>query len=456
MRLTASIILILLSFSVFGQQTYSRADLESRRKQIMEAIQQTQQELDATKKDKRATIGQLRALQNKLAERQRLISNINDEIGEISNNIQSSSKEISNLQLTLEQQKTRYAQSLRYAYETRSSYDMMAFIFSSSNFNDALRRIKYLKKYRDYRKEQVDQIKITQGQIKNKIGVLNTQKNQKGQLLTTQEQQTKTLQQETQETNDVVKDLKGREQELVAEVEKNRKAEARLSKAINEIIRHEIEEERRKAEEERKKAAALAAKNAANNATNNSNDHVKVNNNSGGRVISTTTIVMNNPRKTTTTPEYNLSLTPEAAALSNSFESNRGRLPWPVEKGFISDPFGRHPHPIAEKVMIENNGVDIRTSANAPVRAVFDGTLSRAAYIPGIGWTVIITHGRYFTVYSGLSSVSAQKGQEVHTKQIIGVAGNNDEGEPTINFQIWKDTGKKDPIKMDPATWIAR
>ena len=265
MRLTASIILILLSFSVFGQQTYSRADLESRRKQIMEAIQQTQQELDATKKDKRATIGQLRALQNKLAERQRLISNINDEIGEISNNIQSSSKEISNLQLTLEQQKTRYAQSLRYAYETRSSYDMMAFIFSSSNFNDALRRIKYLKKYRDYRKDQVDQIRITQGQIKNKIGVLNTQKNQKGQLLTTQEEQTKTLQQETQETNDVVKDLKGREQELVTEVEKNRKAEARLSKAINEIIRHEIEEERRKAEEERKKAAALAAKNAANN-----------------------------------------------------------------------------------------------------------------------------------------------------------------------------------------------
>ncbi|MBS1688710.1 MAG: peptidoglycan DD-metalloendopeptidase family protein [Bacteroidetes bacterium] len=482
MRLKAFIICILLSFAAAAQQpapSAARTELENRRKQIMEAIKQTEEQLDATKKNKNATMGQLRALQAKLAERQRLIGNINDEIGEINNSIQQSSKEVLTLRQQLEQYKMRYAQSLRYAYETRSSYDMMAFLFSSNDFNDAVRRIRYLKKFRDYRKEQVEQIRQTQNQIQNKIGVLNNQKNQKDQLLSTQVQQKQVFEKETNETNEVVKDLKGQEKQLMAEIERNRKAAAKVNKAISDVIRREIEAERRKAEEEERKRQEEERRkllmvgpsntlpppsnnnghpangNTKGNVTVNNNAANNANNNAGGNVAATRPVPRTNvPAKPA--PAYNLSITPEAMALSNSFENNHGRLPWPVEKGFISDQFGRHPHPVYEKVMIENNGIDIRTTPGASARAIFDGKVVNVFSVTGDSWIVIVSHGRYYSVYNGLSKVYVKKDQAVHTKEVIGTVGNNDEGEPTINLQIWKDQGKGSQVKIDPTPWIAR
>lgn len=161
---------------------------------------------------------------------------------------------------------------------------------------------------------------------------------------------------------------------------------------------------------------------------------------------------MNTPAKPApAASSYNLSMTPEATALSNSFENNRGRLPWPVEKGFISEGFGKHQHPIAEKVMVENYGVDIRTSPNATARAVFDGTVTKVFYIDGLNWNVLINHGRYYTLYSKLTNVSVKKDQPVKTKQAIGTVGTDEQGETVINFQIWKDGNK-----LDPSGWIAR
>jgi septal ring factor EnvC (AmiA/AmiB activator) len=481
MRLKALIICILLPFVVMAQQpqpSAARAELENKRKQIMEAIKQTEDQLEATKKNKNATIGQLRALQAKLAERQRLIGNINDEIGEINSSIQQSSKEVLTLKQQLERYKMRYAQSLRYAYETRSSYDMMAFIFASNDFNDAMRRIKYLKKFRDYRKEQVEQIRKTQTQLEDKIGVLNNQKNQKDQLLNTQVQQKQVFEKETNETNAVVKDLKGQEKQLMGEIEKNRKAAAKVNRAISEVIRREIEAERRKAEEEERKrqeeekrrllmvgpSNTLPPPNTSNGKTTagNAKGGIAVNNNAGNTVANNTannvSATRAQPHATAPTrPAANLSLTPEAQALSNSFENNHGRLPWPVEKGFISDQFGRHPHPVYEKVMVENNGIDIRTTAGATARAIFEGKVVNVFSVTGDSWIVIVSHGRYYSVYNGLSKVYVKKDQEVHTKESIGVVGNNDEGEPTINLQIWKDQGKgAGQIKIDPAPWIAR
>jgi septal ring factor EnvC (AmiA/AmiB activator) len=477
MRIIASFIFVLLAATVvFAQQQPTRAELEKRRQSILESIRETEDQLAATKKDKTATMGQLRALQNKLAERQKLIGNINSEIGQINDNIRSSSNEVTSLKQNLEQLKAGYAQSVRYAYKTRSSYDMLAFLFSSDDFNEALRRIKYLKKYRDHRKEQADKIRVTQGEIVKKIDVLNTAKSQKDVLLTAEMQQRGELQKESDETNKVVKDLKGKEEQLLGNIEKDRKAAKQLDRAVAEIIRREIEiarkkaeeEERRRVEEERKKAAAAAA--AANMpapstgkmsvTTNNGNKPVPSGNPSAAgtnrpstttTTNNTATIASNVPVKPRPAPSYNLSLTPEAAALSSNLESNRGRLPWPVEKGFISENFGRHPHPVAEKVMVENNGIDIRTTVGASVRTIFDGTVSKVFSIDGSSWNVIINHGRYFTVYSGLGSVSVKKDQQVKTKQTIGTVGTDYEGSAVMNFQIWKDSNK-----MDPATWIAR
>lgn len=467
MRIPALIICILLSFSALGQAT--RADLEKRRQSIMEAIRITEQQLEATKKDKNATMGQLRALKSKLAERQRLIRNINEEIGQINNHILSSSNEVTRLQQNLEILKMRYAQSVRYAYKTRSSYDMLAFLFSSNDFNEAIRRLKYLKKYRDYRKRQAEDIRLTQNRIENKIKDLNHQKSEKDVLLSAEEQQKLVLQKESNETNQVVLQLKGKENQLVREIASNRKAAKQLDRAVAEIIRREMEIARKKAEEEqRKRAEEEARRAAAAAAANNSGVSVATGSNlrttpgTAGRPAASTTGAAKLPGTGNSEPiasakpkpapvSYNLSMTPEAAALSSSFENNRGRLPWPVEKGFISDAFGTHRHPVAEKVMIENNGIDITTSTGATARAVFDGTVSKVFYIPGMEWNVLVNHGRYFTLYSKLANVTVKNNQEIRTKQVIGTVSNNEEGQAVMNFQVWKDGNK-----MDPEGWIAR
>ncbi|OSZ82371.1 hypothetical protein CAP35_03625 [Chitinophagaceae bacterium IBVUCB1] len=469
MRTIALLLIIILPIYAGAQQP-SRDDLVKRRQSILESIKQTEAQLEATKNDKNATMGQLRALQNRLAERQRLIRNINEEIGQLNNSIQTSTNEVAQLKQNLEVLKMRYAQSVRYAYRSRSSYDMLAFLFSSQDFNEALRRVKYLKKYREYRKQQADKIRVTQGIIVKKIDVLNAEKSEKDMLLSTEEKQKQEIQKETNETNAVVKELKGREKQLMAQIDKDKRATKQLNKAIEDMIRREMEIARKKAEEEARKRAeeerrrqeeakkanmlAAAGGNPANKPTTQSNvpasqtNKPAINNNT-------------NQTRTSTTPQpavakvvvpknYDYSLTPEANALSNSFETNRGRLPWPVEKGFISQGFGKYKHAIAQKVEMENLGIDISTAHGATARAVFEGTV-RVFSIDGKEWNVMVNHGAYYTLYMHLSKTFVQNGQKVQTKQSIGTVKMNDEGESILNFQVWKNT-----TKLNPEVWIAR
>ncbi len=451
MRFLVFIVCFCFCIPALAQQaSSSRTDLENKRKEIMDAIRQTEVQLEATKKDKKATIGQLRALQNKLAERQNLIGNINSQIDQISTNIELSSTEVDMLRQKLEELKTRYAQTIRYAYANRSTYDMMAFIFSSNDFNDAVRRMQYLKKFREYRKHQADMIRSTQTQIVRKIGVLNNEKTQKDQLLTSQVEQKHVLEKETNETNKVVLDLKGREKELATNIEKERKAAKQLDRAISDIIRREIEIARKKAEEEEARKAALAA-------ANNGNPR------STGIKTTTTTITLpgttRTPRNTTaasaSAPSYALSLTPEVTALSNNFQANRGRLPWPVAKGFIAEPFGRHQHAVEAHVEVDNLGIEIQTNAGASAFAIFDGTVTSVALVPGMGQFVLINHGQYFTVYSRLTNVIVKKGDKVHMKQQLGTVMLNDENVPVIHFELWKVAGNNTSSAVDPTGWIA-
>lgn len=474
MRFITLIVCLIVPFALMAQQP-TREELETQRQNIMEAIKQTQIQLEATKQNKNATMAELRALQAKLRARQRLIGNINAEMAQISNNIQHSNQEVAQLRSNLDVLKMRYAQSVRHAYKSRSSYDMLAFLFSASDFNDALRRMKYLKKYRENRKEQAQQIRLTQGKIVRKIDALNAQKSEKDVLLSAEEQQKLVLQKETQETNNVVNSLKGKEKELVAEIQKNRKATQRLDKAVQDIIRHEMEIARKKAEEEQRRREEEERRRKEEEQKRTLAANPDMNSNRGATRPATGSVpTTNRPAATTTgrpatatekpvvassapatrpkpAPTYNYSMTPEAAALSNNFEANRGRLPWPVEKGFISMGYGTHKHPVAEKVTIENFGVDITTNPGATARSVFEGTVTKVFYIQGRNWNVLINHGKYYTLYSYLSNVSVKADQKVSTKQSIGTVGQNDEGVTLINLQIWKDGNK-----TNPEPWIAR
>lgn len=447
MRFLSFIFCLIISYSAFAQQKriieYPPKDtLIARRKEIMSAIEETQRQLDLIKNDKKTTMSQLRALQNKLADRQRLINNINEQLGDIDNTIRSSSREVGTLKQKLEQLKVRYAQSIRYAYETRSSYDMLAFLFSSRSFNDAMRRMKYLKIFREFRKQQVEQIRITQNQLQHKIGVLNAEKAQKDELLSTQVQQSQVLKQETEQTNEVIKELKGKESQLLKEIENNRKKTANINKAINHYIEQEMEKAAKAAEEAKRKEAITAKTNPAVKSAKTGNE-LQPNNPSAN--------VPPKPR----TEAPTLLLTPTDIALAANFEGNRGKLYWPVEKGYIIDHFGTHPHPIEHQVMINNNGVTIQTDEHATARAVFNGTVSRVFSVTGT-WIVMVAHGNYFTVYSGLSDVSVKEGQEITTKQVIGHVADNDENIPSINFQIWKSSGKKAQVNLNPEQWLGK
>lgn len=460
----AALLLLLLMIAKGAHAQQSRADLERRRAAILESIHESQRQLAETKKNKNATMSQLRALQAKLNARLKLIDNINQEMDAISGSIQTSSTEVGKLRDQLEALKLRYAQSVRYAYANRSSASMLAFLFSSKDYNDARRRLKYLRRYRDYRQQQAEEIRSTQNRLEHKIGELNYQKLQKNMLLSAQEQQRQVLQQETNETNGVVKELRGREKQLLADIRRNQQAARQVQRSVEAIIRREMEEQRRKAQEEaRRKAEEEKRLAAAKKASSYGGMNVTTGSNSEGSAASRGESTTQKPggAATTNTPKpkpaastADLALTPEAQALSNSFAANRGKLPWPVERGTITGYFGLHKHPVAN-VMIDNNGIDIQTGTGASVRAVFSGTVSGVFYVPGSGQNVIVQHGDYYTVYANLASVSVHKDQAVSTKQTIGVVGNNDDGLPVINFQIWKSTGHGS-TKLDPQQWIAR
>lgn len=459
MRKSCFILFLFISVSASAQQIVTgsnyvpptKAQLEAKRKEIQDAINETEQQLNEIKKNKNATMSQLKALQYKLAQRQTLIGNINEEIGSIDNTIVSSSKEIMTLKQKLEMLKVRYAQSLRYAYQTRSSYDMLAFLFSSQDFNDAVRRMKYLKKFREFRKQQVDQIHQTQNQIEHKIGDLNKEKQEKDQLLLSQKQQTVALQGDVQQTNTVIQGLKGKESELAKEIEKNRVVANRINKAIANIIEREMAAALKKAEEEEKKRLAAVAGKPTPPATNPNNTKPAP----GTKPDPTLPYVAPKP-KPARADAPPLLMTPTEVALAANFEGNHGKLYWPVAQGSISDRFGPHQHPVIKTIVIDNAGIDIRTTPNAAVRSVFDGTVSSVFNTGGSDWIVIIQHGNFFTVYNGLASVSVKTGQHVDTKQAIGIVANNDEGEPTVNFQIWKAGAKGARAKLNPETWIGK
>lgn len=492
MRISAVLLLILLACNSFAQQpANSKAELERRRASILQSIRESQEQLAETKQNKNATISQLRALQAKLDARMRLIGNINQEMQSIEGNIQNSNKTVGQLNSNLAVLKMRYAQSVRYAYSNRSSSTMLAFLFSAKDYNDAMRRVKYLRRYRDYRQQQADAILMTQGRISDQINVLNNQKQAKNMLLSVEEQQRRVLQQETNETNSVVKELKGREAQLSSEIAKNQKAAKQVERAVAAIIAREIEEQRRRAMEEAKKQAQIAAAAEAARKKAEEQKRIAAANSYGGMKVAPgvnssknipnpeddgPTAATGTPSQSrTSTPDVrpgavtsnvnaprrsagsavDLLMTPEAQALSNSFAANKGRLPWPVERGTITGRFGKHPHPVFPKVTVENNGVMIQTTPGATARAVFEGTVASVFPIPGSGVNVLVIHGDFYTVYANLSGASVSKGQHVGTKQAIGTVGNNDDGLPTLDFQIWKSS-KAGSAKLDPGGWIAR
>lgn len=427
--LVTCFVAILLTSTLFAQQ--GSDELKKKQSEIQREIDDLRQTLNATKKNKKAGLGQLAMIQKKLRLREQAIGNINEQINVIQGNISQSRNEITRLKNELDTLKVQYEKSVVYAYKNRSNYDFLNFIFSASNFNDALKRVQYLKSYRVYREGQAENIKNTQTLLHQKITNLESTRKQKDDVLQKQEQEKLVLVTERKEKDEFVSKLKAREKELSSELSAKQKADAKLKSAIKVAINREIKIAREKAmAEEKKKAADLAANKPAASTANPNTAAAK-------------------KEETAVKSKSVFDATPEGVIMSNDFEKNRGKLPWPVEKGNIKIHYGTYDIP-GTKLHGSNPGLTLETEDGGVVKSIFEGEVSRIFDIEG-NWSVLVRHGKYFTVYSNLSSVSVAKDQKIKAGQMLGRAGANADGNGEIEFLLMQENRN-----LDPEAWIKR
>lgn len=372
-----------------------RSDLEKKKSELSKDIEYKNKLLSETAKSKKRSLNELVLLKKKIANRQNLISTLKSEITLIDGQIAGKQNEIIEKEAELNALKEEYAKMIYYAYKTRSRYDQLMFILASESVNQAYKRMKYLQQYATYRKIQADLIAEAQLELNAALSELEEKKIEKEVLLKAKEKEALNLSSDQGDKQKVLNELSSKEKELKNEIKKKKEEAGRLQKAIQRII----------AEEMKKQAK-----------------------DNKGKFV----------------------LTPEAMALSSNFENNKGKLPWPTEKGVVTEYYGEHAHPVLKGIKVNNNGVDISTESGAVARAVFTGVVSGVIVIQGMGKAIMVRHGEYITVYSNLKEVFVQKGDAVDTKQQIGLALTDaDKGKTEVHFEIWKGQ-----TTMNPSAWL--
>ena len=412
-----------------------KAQLEKERKELQKELSEIQSQYDKVKGQTKQTLGQLSVLNKKINLQERYISSINKEIRSIDDDIYLSNLEIYRLQKQLDTLKAQYAKTIVYAYTNRSSYDYLNFIFSANSFNDAIRRIAYLKSYREYWQKQVANIIETQEMIgqrkKQQIG----RKEQKNVALDNQTKQVDELAKQKKEKDAVVSKLKSQEKDLQKQIAAKKKRDRDLQNSISTIVKREIEAAKKEAA---KRAADEAKKNAGTNPVTTT-------------TTNPTTVANPTSRIKTTTEKPKVIFNSDAdIKLNSGFEGNRGRLSWPVDNGFLKIHFGKYEIE-GTKLVGDNPGITIGTQTGNAVKSVFDGEVV-AIFNLGDGMAVTVRHGRYFTTYSNLTGVSVSKGSGVKTGQALGKAGKDDEGSGgQIDFILMIETKN-----VNPESWLRR
>lgn len=435
------LLLCVFVFLLFAKtnMAQSSADLRKQRERLTRELDVLNKSLQTTSSDKNLTLKQVNTILAQINLREQKISTINSEVVLIDREIRKNTQEIKKLEDDLVELKKNYANMIRFAFRNKSGYNKLMFLFAAHDFNQAFKRVKYLQQISESRKGKAKEIEETQKIVKKKTEELEANKNEKASLIKSQEDEKKILSSQKADKDKVVSNLASQEKEFKQEIAQKKQEADRLSRAIQAAIRKEIEEERRREEEARKAAEAIAAAKAKAEAERAA---------ASGKPIEVAPKA-EEPKAETKSAANILSATPEAAKLSIDFTSNRGKLPWPVENGIVTQGYGQHTY--GRNVTVNNSGLNIRTNDAQEVRAIFDGVVSSVVQMPG-GYAVIIRHGKYFTVYSNLSSVSVKKLQSVTVKQTIGIAAKDPiEGVSEIHFELWEGSA---PI--NPTPWLAR
>ena len=367
-------------------------DLQKKQRQLQAEIEQTNKMLKQTKKDESATMNKLQLLNQNIKTQKKLIHTLDSEITALNREMKQLSDKRDSLQVILERYKADYAQMVRQSHYARMQQSPLLFLLASDSFQQLARRTRYLQEFAHFRQEQVRRIENTQAEIDTQNELLETNKADKQAALSTRKREQANLQRDERKQKNMLNQLKSKEKDLNKQIKQKQKKVDELNRKIDEMVRKQTE-----------KAS-----------------------------------------KTTLTKEQQL--------IAGGFEANKGRLPWPVEKGMISGHFGKQQHPVYSQVTMDNKGIYIQTTAGTKARAVYKGEVT-SCFMVGGTYAVIVQHGNYRTVYSNLSKLSVKQGDKVDTKQAIGTIFTDPEQDQKteLYFQIYKDKNIQ-----NPELWIAK
>lgn len=396
MRLLILIYVFVCSALLLNGQSLN--DLREKKEKAREQIKYTNRLLNETRQNETYTLNKLQLINKQIHFRNNLIATYNHEIDFLDSLINENAQIIAALDNDLAEIKNEYAEMIRFAQKNRNSYDKILFLFSSKDFNQAYKRMMYLQQYTEYRQKQGALILEIRDLLDKKVLDIEKRKSEKQLLIDGKLQEANQLNKEKEQQGQYVNSLQKKQKELQKALQEQQKIEEQLNREIERIIEEEAQ---------KSKGKGVAG----------------------------------------------FMLTPEQKLISGQLEQNRGRLPWPVERGVITERFGVHAHPVLKTIQVKNSGIDISTSSGARARSVFDGEVSRVFAISGGNMAVIIRHGNYLSVYSNLKEVFVKVGDRIKAKQELGIifTDKNNGGDTSLKFQIWKESQK-----LDPELWLSK
>lgn len=398
-------LIFFLAVDVAAQTSITREELEKQKAEVQARLLEFDKILKQTTATKKNTIGELNAVTRQFQTQNRLVSTLDREVKLINQEIKETESKITSLESQLIELKAEYGRMIYNASKLNRGLSIVSFVFSSANFNQLYSRLMYLKQYTDSRKQQAAQIEKLSLELIDQRVLLDDKKADKEKVLVEEQRERAQLDKMKREQQGIVNTLTSKEKDIKKQITATKKQQDQLNRMIKKVIEDEI----RRAEAAAKKENSTATKSSGSS----------------------------------------MPMTPEVAALSNSFAGNKGRLPWPVETGFVAQGFGTYPHPTLKGITMESDGLDIRTQPNSNVRAVFDGTVTKITTMPGFGGTVIIKHGEYYTMYSKLKTITVKSGQTISAKDVIGQVATGADGQAEVHFQTWKGL-----TVMNPSAWL--
>ncbi|MEC5164821.1 septal ring factor EnvC (AmiA/AmiB activator) [Flavobacterium sp. PL11] len=404
-----SLIFICMTSLLWSQES-QQEKLEERKAQIQKEIRENEKLLQSVKKKEKSAVNVVIIQSTKIKLKEKLINTTEKQTKLLSNDMYINQMQINKLKKELVDLKEDYAKMIVKSYKSRSTESRAMFILSSESFLQAYKRAQYMKQYTGYRKMQGEEIKVKSDKLLDFNDKLSIQKTAKQKLIAENKKERLSLEKEKQEQLKLVNVLKKDKTKISKEIGKKQQEYRIVDRQINKLIREAIAAANRKAALEKAKANPSA------------------------------------PVSKAAVSSSKIELTPEAKIIADNFRSNKGRLPYPVEKGYVSLGYGNQTHPLFNTITVHNSGVEITTDKGASARAVFGGEVTSVIVLSPVNRAVMIQHGDYFTVYQNLSSVNVSKGDKVGIKQNIGTVRTNGEtGKTIIKFLILQNTTYNNP-----------